>query len=806
MKTNRTLRNFTLFLTLLALLFSTQVFAQPPANDDCANAFPVTIGVDEASCIPVAGSTVGGTASTTPESVCSGSWYQDDIWFSFTTDAVVPEDGYTIKAYYGTETGDLGQAGMALYNGCNADAIPLVCFSDAPGRVTIEPYSCEYLPNHTYYVRIWSAPDINTNSGALRLCVFNAPPPPPPPVDPDIILWGDMPGEGDFEGGLNGWTTFNDGVACSDTFDLWRWVPIAASTGNSCGNSTSSAPSYCNGGMAFNSDGYDSGTGPCGGGGGECPASQNGELISPAIDVSSFGLQPGEGISLKFFQTTRQFNSVYFIMYSNDDGATWIEKQINTELVQNDNPTDEFKKVFLKFADLNATNFRVKFRYEANFYYWVVDDVQIIKTEAHNLQCAPNNFYAIAPNLVTPVSQVEPFSHLADIYNAGAVEQTNVNLHVSIVDDATSNEVFTDDLPYDPIPGDSLVENLPMPGYFTPDGTTPTSYTATYTISADSMDAFPNDNVQTYSFMTSDTVFAKEQGATGSFNPAATNWEGANEAHSAAYGNYFYVVDGDNWYASSVSFMIGNGEDPQMVGRLLSVYLYSWDDDTNEDGDMDTNERTRVGFAIYEIQGTETEDDMITLSLNHYPNNEPGPVDIESNQAYAVMVEYVTIDQVDFIMRNSTALDYGAMVTRSELDGIPDGNGRYSPLVGLNDDLESEPYGSVGFGRNTVPVVRLNIAPPPDAVDNPLDVANSIKISPNPSNNTINLAVDLVEVQERVSIRIHDINGRLLLDQAFENLQHETLQFDVSKYASGAYFLHFVTNDGVRTERFIVHH
>ncbi len=801
MKTNLTLRNLTPLFTLLALLFSTQVFAQP-ANDDCANAFAVTIGVDEANCVPVEGSTVDGTPSTTPSSVCSGSWFGDDIWFSFTTGSTIPDNSITIKAFYGTEPGDLGQAGMGLYESCDLDAVPLTCFSDAPGRTTIEPYACQLIPNNTYYVRVWSAPGVNDNSGALRLCVFNSPPPPP---ETDVILWGGNPGEGDFDGGLNGWTIVNDTLGCGDTFDLWRWDPNAASNGNSCGDATSSAPSACNGGMAFSSDAYDSGNGPCGGGGGPCSAPQDGELVSPAIDLSGFGLPSSSGISVKFFQTTRQFNSVYYILYSNDDGATWIEKEINDELVTNDAATDEFKKVFLKDADLSSTNFRVKFRYEANFYYWIIDDVQLIETEANNLQVAPNNFYAIAPNVVTPVSQVEPFSHLADIYNAGAVEQTNINLNVTIVDDNTSNVVFTDDLPYDPIPGDSLVENLPMPGYFTPDGTTPTTYTATYEITSDSMDFTPADNIQTYTFMTSDTVFAKELGGTGNFNPAASNWEGAMEPHSAAYGNYYYVVDGDNWHASSVTFAIGNGEDLEMIGRLLSIYLYTWDEDTNEDGNMDPDERTRVAFSVYEIQGTETVNDLITLPLSYFPANTPGPIDIESNQAYAVMVEYSTNDQVDFIMRNSTALDYNAMVTRSELDGIPEGNGRYSPLVGLNGDLESEPYGSVGFGRNTVPVIRLNIAMVVGTEDQ-LGAEDIIKISPNPTNNKINLSIDLAETHDKVNIRILDINGRLIMDQHYENMKQEMLQFDVSNYASGTYFLHFITDNGVRTERFVVQH
>ena len=792
MKANFTKTKATVLVTFLALFLSANLYAQP-VNDNCVDALAMTIGVDEASCVPVAGSTVDGTPSTEPFSVCSGSWFGDDIWFSFTTDDV-PADGITIKTIYGTEPGDVGAAGMGLYESCDVDATPMICFSNDPGRNTLEVYACQLLPDHTYYVRVWSAPGVSDNSGSLRCCVFNSPFVP----EVDVVLWGTNPGEGDFDGGLNGWSINNDAPLCSDTFDLWRWRADAAAVGGSFGDATSGAPTACNGAMVFYSDLYDSG-GP--NGTGECPAPHTGELVSPSIDLSGFDVA---GISVKFYQTTRQFTSTYIVSYSNDGGNNWIDKIINDELVINAGGIDRYKKVFLKDADLTSTDFRVKFRYEGNYYYWIIDDVQLIETEANNLQVAPNGFYAIAPNAVTPISQVEPFSHLADINNAGSVEQTNINLNVTIVDDNTSAVVFTDDLAYDPIEGDSLAENVPFANYFTPSGA-PTSYTATYTLTSDSTDFDPSDNSVSYTFMTSDTVFAKETGGDGNFNPAATNWD-PTEPHSAAYGNHFYVVDGDNWDASSVTFSIGNGEDSVMIGRVLTIYLYRWDINDMEDGAaMDPAERTKIAFALYEIQGTESVNDLITLPLNYFPGSEPGPIDLESNTHYAVMVEYVTSDQVDFLMRESTARDYNAMVFRSELDGITTGSGRYAPLVGLNGDLESEPYGTTGFGRNQIPVVRLNISLIV-GTNEPLDAANILEISPNPTNNKINVNVDFVEAQEAVNIRILDMSGRLLVERYYNNFQKENLEFDVSQFASGTYFVHLVSEAGMRAERFVVQH
>ena len=95
------------------------------------------------------------------------------------------------------------------------------------------------------------------------------------------------------------------------------------------------------------------------------------------------------------------------------------------------------------------------------------------------------------------------------------------------------------------------------------------------------------------------------------------------------------------------------------------------------------------------------------------------------------MLEYSTIDEVDFAIAGA-AVDYGAMAYRSELDGIPEGFARYGYMLGINGDLSTEPYSSAGFVTAVTPVVRLNLSPPPSNVEETLDEANILEISPNP--------------------------------------------------------------------------
>ncbi|MEM6318585.1 MAG: PA domain-containing protein, partial [Bacteroidota bacterium] len=108
-------------------------------------------------------------------------------------------------------------------------------------------------------------------------------------AEPEKVLWGDQPGQGDFDGGLNGWSvvTLECNGAASEV-DTWTYEEDGIAEG-SLSNGFAPGPSFCNGAMAFNSDFLDNagngvdeagnilmenfGTGPC-------PAPQFGELIS----------------------------------------------------------------------------------------------------------------------------------------------------------------------------------------------------------------------------------------------------------------------------------------------------------------------------------------------------------------------------------------------------------------------------------------------------------------------------------------------------------------------------------------------
>ena len=535
------------------------------------------------------------------------------------------------------------------------------------------------------------------------------------------------------------------------------------------------------------------------------------QLTSTAIDCSN-----ETEVWIKFesfigvFANTTVDNAVLRVSTNQTD---WTDYNLYDTPAGDFSENPELSIVDISSVAAGSATVYLQWEWVGNYEYnWNIDDVDLYDSDPSNMFIAAHdmrvnaNFFAVAPNAMWPASQLECFSFLADIENVGFMEQTGVNLNMSI-EELGGGNVYNDDLFYGTIPAGALLENQPFEDCFTPDAPSGTTYEGTYFVSADSIDLVPENNTQTFSFMVSDTTFAKETGATGSVTPADSNWDDG-EAHSWAYGNHYYIVDGDNYHVSSATFSIGS-PDASLVGRLLEISLYKWEEDSNStlDNNMDPDERTKVGSFTYEITGNETINDLITVPLN-VPPNLPGPIDVESGGQYVIMVEYNTNDENDLFIATSDAINYGAMSYRSELpeEGIAGPASRYAGLLGVNEPLSDEPYSSVGFGQDLVPVVRLNLLDNTINTKDLLSDLNVIEIAPNPANNKINVLIDLVENQETANIRIFDINGRLLVDQPFDNLKKQVVEFDVSDYTSGNYFLHLITEDGVKTERFVVQH
>lgn len=609
----------------------------------------------------------------------------------------------------------------------------------------------------------------------------------------------------EFNGSANGWVATPVAPLDSSFWDWsdnkWQWSATGDVSDGAFFNTavapTIQSPTVANGSMVFNADYYTTQgdntnyppSGPpyvefvC-------------HLTSPNIDLSAVTAP----VSLEFNQFLRFLNVSSgapgsfraSVTWSTDNGTTWAAP-VDAGLGQNVNQygaNDAVKNIPIPGVQGSA-NFMVRFTWSSDFYFWVLDDIKILERPAHDMQ-VNDNWFAVAPNLYWPLIAVEKFAFLADIQNLGSQPQTGVNLNVTI-ENEDGDVVYTEDLPYGTVQVDSIAENIPFNG----DGFKPDAegvYTGTYTVSADSADFNNDNNSLTFDFLVTEDLFAKEDAVTLTTRPADASWD-VDEPWSWAYGNYYYVPDIPNNYVfKQVFFSI---EAPAaLAGENLTVRIYEWTDD-NADEQADPGEREPVATMIYTILGTEVTDDIITMDVTDLLGNQ---VPISDNTEYIVAVEFQT-DQVGTTidMGMSRANDYGAMTLVSQLKENP----RYGSFLGIQGNLDEEPFSSLGFGTEYVPVVRLSI----EFIDNTkekLNPAEVLNISPNPANDYVRFDVTLKETSSSIRVELLDMTGKSFGVQEFQNLKEVSTSFNTANLSNGSYLVRIDTDNGYTTDKFVV--
>lgn len=594
----------------------------------------------------------------------------------------------------------------------------------------------------------------------------------------------------DFDGDLQGWT--------SNTISLdsvWQWSPDGDATQGAFAipNIVLNSPTVANGCARFNSDFYitqgdrnNAPTGP--------PATYPKficEFISPVIDLSG----ASGAVSLSFYQVMRPLNvspggtfRTYF-QVSNDGGVNWSDPvDCNPNVPVNAGAAELIngQQTFPVTDVVGSSQVQIKFTYAMDFYYWLIDDVQLISRESLDMQ-ANDNFYAIHHNAQTPAAQVLDMRFLCDISNVGGQTAENTNLNVTITDES-GTEVYSEDKSYGSIVIDSIAENEIF-GEFTP-APMAQMYTGTYTVSADGMDSNPDNNTVDFNFNVTDRLYAKDLGATRSVAAVADN--------SISYGNHYICTTGD-WRADEVSFgLIFNAADrAAMAGREITIWLYKWTDE-DEDGNSQESEREIKGFQVYEMTGQEdyTVDPPIVVKLEGFG----GPEDLvlEEGASYIVALEYQDddADPRTCFLASADNLDYGAMVFLQDSLNDP----RYAGMLDVGITGE---FGSLGFGYDLVPIAQLGILPPVNTNDIELE-DNAITVFPNPASDIMNVDITLAEVAANANVVVYSEDGKAVFTDELQNVQETSVNYNVSNLPSGNYILHFTIDGAYSTKQFTV--
>ncbi len=620
--------------------------------------------------------------------------------------------------------------------------------------------------------------------------------------------WGTNPGEGDFDGGLNGWT-----VESIQNDSTWVWDQTGLMTGGVLGGQGESinSPTASNGVMIINAD-YNT-TNPTNSlPPGPWPFYIT-DLVSPVIDLSMVPIETR--ININFYQLFRFFGAetgytFSSYAYSTDGGATWSDRiDANPTLPQttggNGVPSTNGAatlRVPFEGGLAGSDNVKIKFTFAGNFYFWGIDDITISKRPDNDVKIS-ELWRATAPYASIPLSQIEPMSFLANIENIGSNTATGVELAIDVT--TGGNSVYNSSIPYGDLVADSLAENEIF-GSFT--ALEKGLHIGTYTLTIAETDSNLGDNTFSFELMVTDSTFSKENEATGTIQPGDTNWEPA-EPKSWTYGNHFYINNGADYLANTASIIVDG--DSISDGLSLTVKLWKWNpplddwaaDPVNAQYDCLPDDREQVGFGEYTIQATDEIDQVKVIQLTDL-NTLASGVQLDDNTHYVLMVEYVDTGAGNVVRLGSNdAIDYDPAIYVSRLNNAP----RMSNMLAIDVDLEDQAFNDAGFIGQAVPCVRLNVINK-NILENTVETLDDAKLNiyPSPANEDMMVNIKLSKPYAEATIKVIDVSGNIIMEKQYDHLHSERLLLNVANYPNGSYFFQVSTSEGVKTKNFIVQH
>ncbi len=602
----------------------------------------------------------------------------------------------------------------------------------------------------------------------------------------DKVIWGHESGQGDFDGGMNGWTTRTTIPFNHPTFK-WEWEQFGSvvkafsisqlSPFSDFKRDFPYVNSYSNhnGAMVFNADFFSTmGTMPPP----NPPQDYVSELISPIIDLSNVQTE----VNLRFEQLAMLGGmppnpptpSITFFSFSTDGGASWGDPIPFNENVIYDQIHQSTETISLCGA-AGAEAFRMKFTFSGQFYFWAIDDIVLIEKDSFDLQIK-SNFYSVAPNYQTPASQVEPLFFLVDIENFGTEVERDVELSVSVTDLFDNQVVFEDSKILDTINQCELKGNEIF-GRFVPPST-PAKYEVEYTVKSNGIDPTPENNSLKWNFEITEKTYAKESGRTTGIRPNDIN-------KGFEYGNCFYLENGDGFKIDSIIFGL---EDPEnSVGAELNLFVYRFFGDADEDAFVGPTERDIVGVGTYRVKGTEhlTSDGLVKAEILNIDSLEQVGVDAESGAFYLATVQYFNGRNLPCPLQASQTIDYTATYFMYDSLNLP----RFAGI-----ELDDQGRFDLLSRLNLIPVIRLNLTESlvkvTDREEQPL------LIYPNPTDERFRLVSKSKSSND--ILELYDLKGQLL-----KKWKANESDFSIEEFPKGVYFLKMKTTEEIYVGKLI---
>lgn len=585
----------------------------------------------------------------------------------------------------------------------------------------------------------------------------------------EAIIWSE-----DFANGIPAsWNQVTDPSAAVWEYRGVSTVPnLSAGTRGSCVSSGNAfgppiqSPSAANGFVIFDSNFWDDNIGPCGNfGAGEVPGPHFAALETESIDLSDF-----TSVALRFNQYCKNFQAETRVEYS-IDGAEWELLWVNDVPTNSgESPLNRFDRINVSQQIGGESNVRLRFVFDGNYYFWMLDDIELFEVFENNLVINSATYGNYNPLSTTgsgyqgmeysmyPLQMLPNVQFRTTTFNWGSMEQTGCRMIADLTYDETGDTLYSG-MSNAIIMAPDQSQNFSVPAYQLEPAMG--EYTAHFRMEQDQEDEDPSVSHITRSFEVSDVTYARDRLSTEGIYVPTSNLFGLQYE----VGNFFQITE-DDQTVESISIGIGTGSDPMAMvyGRIYKFTI-------NSSGVSSTiiAETDLFGVTGYSYNNV-GDNNVMTLPLNEF-------VTLEKDSAYLVVA------------------------------GAPDGPGSVLfPVSGTSEDFTSMVrfFPNLWFYLVRTPLIRMNFGPVVGVEEVKKEEAFTMNCYPNPA--AYQLRVDFsLESQQRVEFALYDQTGRVVMTDPQGHLstgEHNAV-IDVSGIAPG-WYVATLTAGEKRTNKMIV--
>jgi len=403
-----------------------------------------------------------------------------------------------------------------------------------------------------------------------------------------------------------------------------------------------------------------------------------------------------------------------------------------------------------------------------------------------------------------PSSQVASgnniFTPTARITNTGFNDAVNVTSTVTIdftPDGGTSSNVYTESADTTILPTDSLVALSTID--FDLDNPEKGRYEVTYTITSDSTDLLPIDNVISETFDVVEGALARGSWDFDNNRPFVSfNTTIADGGPIEFFQSISFPEQGplDAMQLDAVTFRIGTDQ-ASLAGESITGTLYSWDD-VNMNGVVEDMELGLAGIGSQVFDGAATNEEWVSMEI--LDANTGARIILDTETTYWMGVKYLGTNTVtigfDASYNNFLALDGFANSFADFpyliLNDFPDGiNGNLADLGSFTD------FGAtLAIGYLVTPILFGSTDAPALGAD--------VSIYPNPASDVLFADITLIEPADQLLYSVLDINGKVIFSKKVTNIDNYLAKLDAADLAAGTYYLRLIDGNKVQTQSFVI--